>query len=194
MSVVENIQETCDGMGDIELSGIRLESADRRLLDLRTMTLDEHVALQPSAVAYFGALLKEAEREFERLKRHNKRWLKKKMAEARVSVTNGTKSAASILKGDIEARFIIDNEPEIEKRDEQEDKLQQQVDTLSNWFDAWKQKSFSMRPFTDITEEERFNSKSSIQGSESKGFKKTDRQGKMDMVRAIQRKRKEKQG
>jgi hypothetical protein len=149
-------------MGEVELAGIKLESADPRLLDVSQMDLDRHVSMQPSAMAYYGALLKDVGRRLGAMKRHFDRWEKKKYAEAKASLSSGTGKATV---ADVEARFIVDNESELEKWDKQLDKLQQEHDTLSVWFEAWRQKSFAIREHASITEEERFNESTSIRGN-----------------------------
>lgn len=163
-SVIENISDACDGMGEVELSGISLESADPRLLDVTHMDLDRHVAMQPAAMAYYGSLLKDASRRLGAMKRAYERWEKKKYAEAKASLAAGTgKSTVA----DIEARFITDNEPEIEKWESQLEKLQFEYDTMNVWFEAWRQKSFSIREHANITEDERWNTNASIKGEQT---------------------------
>jgi len=162
--VVENIIRTCDELGVIELSGIKLESADPRLLDVSDMDLDEHVAAQPSAIAYYGTLLKEAQRNLDALERAYKRWEKKKYAEAKAKVMSGTTPSA-IKVEDVKAQFIIDNEAEIERWEDQVAKFQHQRDTLEMWFKAWDHKGFSIGRHANITEDERFNSSPSLSRS-----------------------------
>lgn len=160
-SVVEAIAKTCEDLGQVELGGIKLESASPALLDVSQLGLDVHVAVQPSAIAYYGALKKEAGRRLAALRRSFDRWTKKKYAEAKASLGAGTgKSTVN----DIEARFIVDNEAEIEKWEEQLDRAQFEADTLDSWFEAWRQKSFSIREHAGIEEAERYNVSSSLSG------------------------------
>jgi hypothetical protein len=182
--VVEHVADACESMGDVELAGIRLETADPRLLDVTHMDLDRHVAMQPSAMAYYGSLLKDASRRLSALKRAYERWEKKKYAEAKASLAAGT---GKTTVADIEARFIVDNEPEIEKWDKQLDKLQFEYDTMSVWFEAWRQKSFAIREHANITEDERWNSSPSMKEPE----KSSDRRAGVERVRSIIRKRRE---
>jgi len=186
-AVIANVAAACEGLGEEELAGISLESADPRLLDVTLMDLDRHVAMQPSAMAYYGSLLKDAGRRLAAFKRHCDRWEKVKMAEARVSVENGTSAPSKITASDVEARFIVDNQAEIEKRESQLAKLQMENDTLSVWFEAWRQKSFSIREHANITEEERWNTNPSRSVSE----KSNNRSGSLDRVRGIISKRRQ---
>jgi len=158
--VIDRIADSCQDMGEVDLAGITLESADPRLLDVSQMDLDRHVAMQPAAMAYYGSLLKDSSRRLAAYKRAHDRWEKKKYAEAKASLASGTGKSATVA--DIEARFIIDNESEIEKREKQLDKLQYEYDTLNVWFEAWRQKSFSITQHAGITEDERWNTRSSL--------------------------------
>lgn len=184
-SVIENVAAACEGLGEVDLSGITLESADPRLLDVTSMDLDRHVAMQPSAMAYYGSLYREAGRRHAAYKRHVDRWKTKKMAEARVSVMNGTTAPSKVMASDIEARFIVDHEPELEQKEAELDRLQMEAETLGVWFEAWRQKSFSISEHAHITEDERWNSSSSLKDGE----KSSDRSGGLERVRGIIRQR-----
>ena len=186
--VVKNIADTCMALGTVELSGIKLENAHGSLLDITFCTLDRHVAMQPAAIAYYGSLKKETSRKLAAIERAYDKWQKKKYAEAKVAVESGTANRSSIKVEDVKARFIVDNESEIQKWESQIEKAQFEYDTLDVWYEAWKQKSFSIREMAKIEEEERFNTSSSITG---KGVRqeRNASQVKMDRVREIMRKR-----
>lgn len=161
-SVIDNILSTCSKLGDVTLAGVKLESGDASLLDVTQYEIDQHVSMQPSAVAYFGALKREAVRNLATLKRAFDRWEKKKYAEARVAVLTGTTAPSALKVEDVKARFIIDNESELEKWDARLDRAQLEYDTLDAWFEAWKQKSFSIREYLNVESEERYNSSGAI--------------------------------
>jgi hypothetical protein len=158
-TVTANIAKTCERLGEVELGGVKLESAEPVLLDVSQLDFNIHVAIQPAAIAYYGSLKKEALRRLSALRRSMDRWEKKKYAEAKASLGHGT---GKTTVADIEARYIVDNEAEIQKWETQLDKAQFEYDTLDVWFEAWRQKSFSIRDQAGIEETERFNSSSSI--------------------------------
>jgi hypothetical protein len=163
--VIRNISETCVKLGEVQLAGIKLETADAALLDVTKFTIDQHVAMQPAAIAYYGTLKKEAARKLAVLERQNDRWQKRQYALAKAAVESGTSNRSQIKVEDIKARFVVDNETEIEKREVQIDRAQMEYDTLDSWYEAWKQKSFSIRETVSIEEDERYNSSSSIVGA-----------------------------
>ena len=164
MGLIENVKSTLDGMGQIELSGIRLESGDARLLDVGSLDLDKHVSMQPSAIAFYGAMKKEAYRRLAILTRGKERWEKKQWALAKSAVLSGTTAQWKPTLADIEARFIVDNERQIEDWDAKLDKAQEELDVLDAWYEGWRQKSFALREHVVIEEDERYNSAGSMKG------------------------------
>jgi len=183
--VVEKIMQACTKMGSIDLAGIKLEDGNPALLNVAEFDLDLHVAIQPAAIAYFGALKKDASRRLSALRRSFERWEKKKYAEAKASLGAGT---GKTTVADIEARYITDNEAEIQKWDDQLDKAQLEFDTLDSWFEAWRQKSFSIREFAGIEEAERFNSSPSMGGETTAAKKGNLPESGIDRVRRILKK------
>ena len=169
MSLADNVKTAIDGMGQVELSGIKLESADVRLLDVGSLNLDQHVAMQPAAIAYYGAMRKEAMRRLTMLKRGYERWEKKTWALAKAAVLSGTTAQWKPTLADIESRFIADNENDIENWEKKVDKAQEEADTLESWYEAWRQKSFSLRDHVSIDEDERFNTGTSMRRGDQDG-------------------------
>lgn len=184
-TVVKNIQETCANLGMVELSGIKLETADKSLLDVTQFSLDVHVAMQPAAIAYFGSQKKDAQRRLDAIERSYDRWQKRKYSQAKSAVEAAMGGAKGIRVGDIESRYVIDNETEIEQWEERIDQAREESDTLDVWYEAWKQKSFSIREFASIEEDERFNTNSSI-GSQPDTTKEMT---KIEKVRAMMQKK-----
>jgi hypothetical protein len=119
--------------------------------------LDRHVAMQPSAIAYYGAMKKDASRGLAMLKRAFDRWEKAKYAEAKAAVMSGTASAYKPTVDDIKSRFIIDNELVLEEWDRKLDKAQDELDTLDSWYEAWRQKSFALQQHVSVTGDERWS-------------------------------------
>ncbi len=169
VSVTETISGACEKLGVVELAGIRLETGDPRLLDVSEFDLDRHAAMQPAAIAYYGMLKKAASRRLANLKKAYDRWEKKQYAKAKAAVLSGTQAPSSIKVEDVKARFVIDNEPEIEKWEKQLETLQRQYDDVDAWYEAWKQKSFSIREMVDISGDERHNANPSVSLKERGG-------------------------
>jgi len=195
-TVLERISATCDGLGDVTLAGIKLEEAHRDLLDVTQGSLDQHVAMQPAAMAYFLTLKKAAKRRLDNVLGAQDRWEKKRYALAKAAVESGTSAKSSIKVEDVKARFITDNEPEIVKWEARIEKAREEYDTLDVWCEAWKQKSFSLREYVSIEEDERFSGSGSISEDQKGGHRKerlSDEaaQTRIDKVRQVIRKNRE---
>jgi hypothetical protein len=185
--VVRNIVTACSKLGDVQLGQFKLETAEAALLDVTKFTIDQHVAMQPAAIAYFGTLKKEAARKLAVLERQHDRWMKKQYSISKAAVESGTSNKSQIKVEDVKARFVVDNEVEIEKREAQIDRAQMEYDTLDSWYEAWKQKSFSIRETVAIEEDERYNSSSSMSAPGGDG--KPAVAASIDKVRELIRKR-----
>jgi len=162
MNLFENVKHSIDGLGQVELSGINLESADAKLLDIGSLDFDRHVAMQPAAIAYFGAMKKESARRLSALKRGYDRWEKKQWAMAKCAVLSGTTAQWKPTLDDIKSRFIADNEGELESWDSKLDKAEEEADTLDAWYEAWRQKSFSLHDHASVNLDERYNTSGTL--------------------------------
>lgn len=157
--LAKTIATTIDSLGQVELSGIKLEEAKPELLDINSLTLDMHVAMQPAALAYYGQLRKIAMRRLEDIKNRRERWMKAKYAETKAACLSiGAKATVA----DIEAKLVTDNIEDIKKADDAERSAQEAFDTLDVWYDAWRQKGYSIREHISMEQGEKFNSETSI--------------------------------
>lgn len=152
--------KACDNLGEVELAGIKLESCDTELLNILSskFTLDQHVAMQPSAIAFYGQMKKLSSRRLAAFEREWDRWEKKKMAEARTVCEALSKKEAKLES--VKGRFIVDNEIEITRYETRFKQFAEQADTLDAWFEAWKAKGFAIKEHASIEETENYQSSS----------------------------------
>jgi len=150
--VLDNIDRACRGLSKAKLMDIPLETADRRFLDLLQGDLDEHIAMQPAAIAYFGYLLRCAKRDLQAHQRRHDRWRRQKYLEAKDAEKESGSKKPTIQE--IEARVEADNKEEVEEWDAQLWALQEQFDTLECYFDGWRQKGFSIQEHVKVRNEE----------------------------------------
>lgn len=183
--VIKNIIATCEKLGEVSLGSIKLEEASPSLLDVTKFTLDQHVSMQPSAMAYFGFLKRVTARKLENLESDYDHWTKRKFAEARASVEAGTSNKSNVKVEDIKARLLIDNEAKIKEWKDRINQAQEAHDAVDSFFEAWKQKSFTIREMVAIEEDERFTS-TSISG---KSNDSEPNHVKIDKVREIMQRR-----
>lgn len=193
--ICDEIEQSCNDCGLKTIFGIPLESADPRLLDVREAGLDEHVALQPAAIAYFGSLKKEAVRQLDALKRAYDRDTKRWYALAK-SKAKANDSKATVA--DIEAQLIIDNDKAIEQWEDRLRAAQQQLDLIDVWYEAWKQKSFSIKEYANLVAEELYQNPHLVLSQkagrgEEKELKSIGHSGNLDKIRSIIRQNQEKE-
>jgi len=193
--VVEKIETACDEAGKKEIGGVSLENPDPRLLDVRDGDFDEHVAMQPAAIAYFGVLKKESTRQLEAMKRGYDRWQKKKFQEARQALETTSASKKPTI-ADVEAFILMNNESQIEKWENDIAFLQEQADTMDVWYEAWRQKSYSLREHGITISDERHTTPH-LYGSNDGGNTNAAQQraeSTIDRIRRFQKERKKKGG
>lgn len=189
LSVIKNIIRTCDEIGNVDLSGVKLEDASPELLDVTSLSLDVHVAMQPAALAYYGTMRREAERYCARRERDFDRWQKKQYAKAKETFSSGA-SKATI--NDIDAKFVVDNEVEIERWEDELEELRKQRDCLAEHYEAWRQKGFSLREYIAMNTAEAFST-NNIQSNQKNGGQQnnSENQSRVDNVRRILKQRQE---
>jgi hypothetical protein len=179
--VVEKISAGCMACGDFTLLGSKLEDCDPRSLDVRIGSLDDHVSMQPAAIAYFGSLVKDAVRRVSMLKLGYERWTKQKYAIAKSALsTSGSKTTV----GDIEAKIVADNEPDIVAKEAEIAEAERIRDELETWYEAWRQKSYSMSQHANLVSAE-FGSSESLGKNNEFGEKRPDFQSSKEAVRNI---------
>jgi hypothetical protein len=147
--LVENIESSCEKLGQISLTDVSLESADPILLDPREHDINEHVAIQPSAIAYYGMMYKEVERGLGVVKRQYERW---RNARHREIVETSTRKPSSIKE--IDSRIDVDFADEVTKWEEQIAEYQRKADAIGIYYDAWKQKSYMLKMHADMNTDE----------------------------------------
>jgi hypothetical protein len=205
MSIFDSIQKACDDLGELDLSGVKLEDPTPKMLDIQDGVFDEHVAMQPASIAYYGMLMKQAKRELNATERAYDHWKKKAFHESKKELSkpvNGKPSKATIA--DVESHVLLTNEQEIETWESDIDDLKAKFDVIESWYEAWRQKGFSMRELNESIKDERF-SKDHIYEDEkevvapdiekSKAIRqnkeKTNKDESFSRVKRIQRKSKE---
>jgi hypothetical protein len=157
----KNIETCCDALGKVKLLDIPLEECNPRLLDVREEDIDEHVSLQPAAIAYFGACRRQALRILSELEQDFEDWMK-----VQYSNTKAAMSASATKKPtveDIRAQIIVDKQSDIDDWKKKIRAAQAESDLLDSYYEAWKQKGFSMKVHADLAMEE-LNSKPHIDG------------------------------
>jgi len=148
--IAQNALDSCDKLGQKSLFNIPLETCSPKFLDVTESSLDEHVAIQPTAIAFFGNLRRISQRALERAKRQYERWQKVKFHEVKSGAVEGKKQTIA----DVEASVVTRFKDDITKFEDEIDQLQENADTLDSWYQAWQQKSHTIREYANMASEE----------------------------------------
>tara|TARA_R110000824_G_scaffold251311_2_gene439988 strand:- start:704 stop:1267 length:564 start_codon:yes stop_codon:yes gene_type:complete len=155
--IIENLKTSYRSLANFELSDIKLQEANSRLLDLSDLDLDQHIAMHSPAIAYYGSLYKQAARNLRKLKHEYEKWEKKAYHRARANFKIDNPSHKPTLD-DIRSQIVVDNEGEMGEFDDRIDQAQFYVDLLEIWFEAWKTKGFYIKLYAGVMDEEKFSS------------------------------------
>jgi len=110
--------------------------------------------MQASAIAYFGARKKEAQRHLEWLERGLERWQRAKFIEAKKVLMEESESKKSPTLDEIKARIVMDNKAQLKEKEDEIRQAQQMLDAAEVWYEALKQKSFMMREYASALTDE----------------------------------------
>lgn len=158
-TISQNIIKHQDQLGKKDFLGKHLEDADPSLLEITDETLGQHVAIQPTAIAFWSTCYKQALRQYERAKRDYEIWRRSKYVEAKNKITG--KATISEVEAQIDAMFPEEVQLRIRQIDESED----QADILEGYYKGWSQKSYSMREHAALAMDERYQSDSIMEES-----------------------------
>jgi len=172
--LTNNIQAMLDEAGNIEVGGVNLESCDVKLLLIDSDSIDRHVVIQPAAIAWAGMNKKEAARQLEAIEQAKDRWEKLEYAKARVVLESRFANKSAIKVEDIKAEMVKLNEVKVIEWEERVAEAHRKHDLLSEYYEAWRQKSFTIREFVSIDEEERFSGSGSITKGDNRGGPRRD--------------------
>lgn len=157
--ISDNAEKSLEQMAKLSFGGKLLEDVNSEALQVTEETLDDHVAIQPSAIAFFSSQQAAAARILDRMKVDYDFWKKRKFLEVRKSNPDSKEKKYTV--SELEAMMVIANEAELKDWLDRLGDAQRSADTLKSMYDGWKQKGFSLREFAKLKEDE-YHSSGSI--------------------------------
>lgn len=107
----------------------------------------EHLKVQGAGLAYYGALAKQIERNFDELERRLKFRYNEMYAEcSNILSREGKKATVRDIESFVQTKY----ESELHKLYEQLDQLRSQRDYVAAFLDGWRQKSFILTSMTQM--------------------------------------------
>ena len=117
------------------------------MLRITTDDLEEHLAMQPAAIAYYGHLYKKAERDYADLKKvYEIRWKEMYADCARALSANAKKTTIN----DVESAIYAKYKAEIDALNARLSNQKAVLDNLEVFYDGWKQKGFIMNSYAQL--------------------------------------------
>ena len=127
--------------GKTKMGGIDFENVSFDMLIVNDENLEEHLTKQPAAIAYFGFLYKQAERNYDDIKKvYELRW-KEMYSQCASELATSTEKKKSTIN-DIEALVYGKHKTELEQLNSRIMERRAEKDNLEVFYDAWKQKGF----------------------------------------------------
>lgn len=140
-------ERTFEADGRFKLNGTTFEEATMDMLVLNSDNLEEHLMMQPAAIAYYGHMYKTAEQNYEDLKQvFELRW-KEMYAECARTLSNNAKKTTI---NDVESLIHSTYKTEIEELNGRIRTAKRILDMTSQYYDAWKQKGFMIKSYADL--------------------------------------------
>ena len=148
---VDKVEKSLEAIGEMDFLSSRIEDADHSLLIVTEESLSVHVQLQPALIAYYGIKRKEAERDLSSCKSDFERWEKEKFPKSKKDLEElaGPKGKKPTI-ADIEAHIIVFNKSEHNGWMRRLEEAQRASDTFDVFYEAIRQKSFTLREFCSM--------------------------------------------
>lgn len=193
VKLFENLSCGIEKMGDLDISGVKLECPDPKTLVFDQDDFETHVLIQSPAVSFYGWHLARAEAHIKQLKEDYDKWFKIKKLEAAAQLMGSDPEAYKPSEAAKEARVFINcresakNNPNgIDEDQNWKDRIrlaEEYRDAIKCWFDGFNSKNFLIKVYAGILEadgrgvsrisdNEAVFGKTSIKSQVTKTFKK----------------------
>lgn len=144
------LDKLLNGAGALVLADVKFDEPDVKMLIPDGESLETHITMQPAAVAYYGTLAKQTQRDLEDAKKKWKyRWMEMYGQVSRVLCLADPKRKPTVTE--IEAETYSRHREEVDKQEQELAKLAKQADDLQAFFEAWQAKSFSLNHMVQLS-------------------------------------------
>jgi len=151
--LLQKMKNSMERIKETDVSGIKLEDFDERILFVDQLDIDTHLIIQAPALGYYNFLLSDAESELRSLKDSYDRWFKCKMSEASAQLMGSDPDAYKPTESDKKARVYINCKQEAiasQGKNEIDDwetrirEMEKYRDFLKYWCDTLTTKNFTL--------------------------------------------------
>ena len=174
--IKEKIERKIGELQDEDFVGVDIGGFDKRLLIIGDSDISDHLRMQPAAIAYYGMLLRRADATIRRLEAKFDEWWHQVYAKANDELSEERSTKPTVA--DITGRAISNNKKKYRSKKEKISEAREVRDMLDVWYEAIRQKGFSMDKLVEINREELMTKDSAksqvgriLGGSKKKGKK-----------------------
>lgn len=146
---MDRYEEAFSRASSMEFGRFRLEEPDYGMLMVDEENFLEHLNIQAAALAFYTALAKQADRNYDEYEREVK------YRRSEMYSTCSDRLARSGKKNtvkDIEMQMQTEHEAELKRQDARLDDLRSQRDFINAFVEGWRQKSYTLTNLTSMIE------------------------------------------
>lgn len=172
---MDKFEEAFNKAGEFEFDRFKFDEPDYEMLIFDEESYLEHLRVQSAGIAYYGSISKAADRKYDELEKRYKFRYNEMFSECSDTMNKLGKKAVK----DIEALIQSKYEDELNKWDKALEEAKIYKDNANIFYEAWKNKSFSLNsmtqmitsglltPKTSISEEDVYNKRSRMNVSDA---------------------------
>ena len=136
---------------NVEVCGIRLEDFDSRALIVTEDNFAEHLQKQSAGTAYYGVIYKSLKQELNKLISDRSRKLVECVDRAMLALQKQTsKNSPKPTIREAETMALMANSKLFEELDRKICEIEEQCNSVEQYYEAWKQKSYALNNITNL--------------------------------------------
>lgn len=160
---IQKIQEAYEKAGDLECDGVKFDEPNYDMLIVTQENYLQALKMQAAAIAYYGTLAKQAERNVEQFERKYKFRYNEMYTDCSDTLSRlGKSSTVKIIESFVQTKY----EKELQTLNQTLQELKKQSDLASVFYEGIKQKSFMLNNYTSLVTSNLLSPKTSVSESD----------------------------
>jgi len=182
---IPNVERVMEGASGLSLADVKFDEPDVKMITPDSETLETHITMQPAAIAYYGTLAKQTQRDLDDAKKKWKyRWMELYGTVSRALCLADPKRKSTVTE--IEAETYSRHRAEVDKEEQNLAMLAKQADDLQAFFEGWQAKSFALNHMVQLSVAGLYSKDSYETTDESRGGHIPDWKVQADRLRQTQ--------
>lgn len=136
---------------NVEVCGIKLENFDSRALIVNEENFVEHLQKQSAGTAYYGVIYKSLKQELNKICSERNKKLSECIDRAMLALQKqSSKSSSKPTIREAETMALMTNSKIFEEFDKKICEIEEQCNSVEQYYEAWKQKSYTLNNITNL--------------------------------------------